>query len=261
MTFASSIEHLDWQALLNRGLAYGDGLFESMRMVKGDIPLWELHWDRLCTSAKRLQLTPPDEDRLKATLNSWYASSGVVKLLLFRQNKGRGYAADHGDCDWVMHRTPWQPETLPPAVVATAQMNLSIQPATAGMKHLSRLEQVMLANELQNTGVDELVVLDPEGHVIEAVSHNLVWLINDQWYTADLTQAGVHGVGLAWLKSRVNVKAVNAKCEDLEQADVLCLINSLNGLRLVQEWKGVKNYATQVPIVDKMTSHWKEMMS
>lgn len=261
MTFASSIECLDWQAFLNRGLAYGDGLFETMHMVKGDIPLWDLHWDRLCSSAKRLQLNPPDEGTLKTTMNSWYAGSGVVKLLLFRQNKGRGYAADHKDCDWVIHRMPWQAETLPPAVVTSAQMNLSIQPATAGMKHLSRLEQVMLANELRTAGVDELVVLDPQGHVIEAVSHNLVWLINDQWYTADLAQAGVHGVGLTWLKSQVSVKVVSAKSEDLEQADVLCLINSLNGLRLVKEWKGVKNYATQVPIVDKMTSLWKKMMS
>jgi 4-amino-4-deoxychorismate lyase len=44
----------------DRGIAYGDGLFETMRAHRGDVPWWDAHWARLQRGAERLRIVLPD---------------------------------------------------------------------------------------------------------------------------------------------------------------------------------------------------------
>ena len=77
----------------DRGLAYGDGLFETLRAQGGDLPWWEAHWARLARGAQRLRLALPEQafvrDQARALLEG---RDAVLKLLLTRGGGTRGYA-------------------------------------------------------------------------------------------------------------------------------------------------------------------------
>ncbi len=85
-------------AFSNRGLAYGDGLFETMRVHRGGIPLWPRHLARLCDGARRLGISLPETGFLEAQVRTFAGDvdGGVLKLLLTRGDGGRGYATPTG---------------------------------------------------------------------------------------------------------------------------------------------------------------------
>nr|WP_281347616.1 aminodeoxychorismate lyase [Marinicella rhabdoformis] len=262
---ASSIKVLDWKALINRGLQYGDGIFETMRLVNGKVPLWQFHWHRFQQSAQYLNLNCPNEAEILKQIDSWFvaeeASHAVIKLTLFRQAKGRGYAAQHKDSDWILQSSPLPHENKKPFHLGLAQLQLAEQPCLAGIKHLNRLEQVFLARELQQSRFDEMLVCAQSGELIESVSQNVVLLKDDELYTPKTTRCGVSGVGLAWLKSHVTVKSVNIQVSELSSFDGLFLINSVRGISSVESVDGVKKFSTASSLHDRIEHSWNELMS
>ena len=252
----SSIKTLDWQAFINRGLQYGDGIFETMRLVNGHIPLWRFHWQRLVQSAKVLQLSHPKEAEILAQIQQLSdlaeTSQSIIKLTLFRKSQGRGYLAQHKDSDWILQSSTFLQTKNIPVHVGWAELKLAEQPVLAGIKHLNRLEQVFLARELQVSGFDELLVCSPSGHVIEAVSQNLVFYKGDKLFTPKTNRCGVAGVGLAWLKSHFDVKEINIQTEDLNGFDGMSLINSVRGVTAVASIDAVKKLSPKSPLHDRI---------
>ncbi len=80
-------------------------------------------------------------------------------------------------------------------VIGLANMTLAEQPVLSGIKHLNRLEQVMAKIELANNhGVDDLVLTNAKGIMIELTSSNLFYCIDGQWHTPCLDKSVVNGV-------------------------------------------------------------------
>ena len=78
----------------DRGLAYGDGLFETIRIVKRRPTLAEFHWQRLEKSLNRLGIMVDIEflmDEVATFLSLQSAPDGVLKVLITRGSGGRGY--------------------------------------------------------------------------------------------------------------------------------------------------------------------------
>jgi 4-amino-4-deoxychorismate lyase len=77
----------------DRGIAYGDGLFETMRAHRGTVPWWDAHWARLVRGASRLRIALPDEQQVLAESERLLdGGDGVIKLIVSRGAGGRGYA-------------------------------------------------------------------------------------------------------------------------------------------------------------------------
>ena len=78
----------------DRGLAYGDGLFETLRAHQGALPWWPRHRARLQAGAARLGFGLPDATVLETALAEALqrAPDGVLKLVLTRGAGARGYA-------------------------------------------------------------------------------------------------------------------------------------------------------------------------
>ncbi len=247
--------------LINRGLQYGDGLFETMRLVNGQIPLWDLHWQRLVVSSEKLHLQVPDEERILEAINNQTLKNGLIKLILVRQSQGRGYGALHNQSVWILELIKWTDQKInEPLTVGIAEFTLGVQPALAGIKHLNRLEQVLLGRELLSSGLDELLATNVYGYLIEGVNHNVFWLKKGALLTPELSESGVNGVGLSWLRKYYKIREVKVKSDVLLDVDSLYLINSVRGLSVVRQVKGMKNYRTDDALADKMMRHWNEMM-
>ena len=133
----------------DRGFGYGDGLFESIRLVGTRAPLWARHMQRLATGCERLLIPAPDPDRLWHETQQVQAdmAHAVVRITVTRGIGERGYAPP------ATPRPTRVVAAFPAPPVAEAaihgvrmrlcRLRLAEQPRLAGIKHLNRLEQVL----------------------------------------------------------------------------------------------------------------------
>lgn len=220
----------------DRGLAYGDGLFETMRVHRGDVPWWEAHWSRLALGARRLGLPLPDAARVRAEAAALCVDGGdgVLKLQVTRGSGGRGYAPPgQAEPTWILSRHPL-PALLPASLrLHWCDTRLAIQPALAGLKHCNRLEQVLARGECQAVGADEGLMRDADGHVVSATSANLFVLHGGSWATPSVDRCGVAGVCRAHLLRALDARVVVLSQADVEGADAVFLCNAVRGILAV----------------------------
>jgi 4-amino-4-deoxychorismate lyase len=227
----------------DRGLLYGDHLFETVAFVAGRAPLWRYHMARLVRDAGRLLMPAPDVDLLAGECQRLIAGRerAVVRITLTRGSGGRAYEppADPSPRR-ILLRRPW-PAGLESAraegiVVHRSPVPLSTGSALAGIKHGNRLEQVLAAEHARRAGVDEAVMCDADGRPVEAIAGNLVLLVDGQAVTPRLHGSGVSGVGLRALGEALagELFSEDLDAESLRRAEALMVINSVAGIRPVR---------------------------
>lgn len=193
----------DTLPVTDRGLHYGDGLFETMPVVDARIPLLDMHLQRLKEGCARLGFAAPDEQVLRDELARAAAGQAraVLKLMVTRGGGGRGYRPPAAPevrrillrYPWPDYPERWRSEGVDLWICAT---RLGSNNLLAGLKHLNRLEQVLARNEWgENDRIQEGLMLDGEGTVIEGTMTNLFCSpAEGLLLTPDLSRAGVSGV-------------------------------------------------------------------
>ncbi len=237
---------LDRLPLSDRGLHYGDGLFETMAVVGGGIRLLPRHLSRLSAGAVRLAIDLPVLSELEASLReaAHELGAGVLKLILTRGSGGRGYAPpENAEPRLMLLRYP-QPvpdlTKLSPGVrVRTCDLRLARQPALAGMKHLNRLEYVLARAEWRDPEIAEGLLFDTQGELIEAVASNVFIVKDGRVFTPCLDHCGVAGVMRAEVMAcadrlGLGVEEARLRLGDVLAADEIFLTNSLHGIRPVR---------------------------
>ncbi|GAB3387633.1 aminodeoxychorismate lyase [Azotobacter armeniacus] len=235
--------------LADRGLAYGDGLFETIAVRRGQPLLLERHLARLAEGCTRLAI-PGDLPLIRAELLAFSAvlGDGVAKLLLTRGDGLRGYTVFQ----------PLQPRRIllgsplphyPPANAEQGvrlhpcRTRLAEQPLLAGLKHLNRLEQVLARAEWQDAEHAEGLLRDLSGRVIEGVFSNLFLVKDGLLLTADLSRCGVAGVMRAEILAQAERTGIPVQVRDIAFAELLAadevfLCNSLYGIWPVRGFEG-----------------------
>ncbi|MPQ66007.1 MULTISPECIES: aminodeoxychorismate lyase [unclassified Pseudomonas] len=231
----------DALSLKDRGLAYGDGLFETIAVKAGKPLLLERHLQRLAEGCRRLGIAA-DHGLVRRELLAYGAAlgEGVLKLILTRGDSQRGYAASaDAQPRRILQGSP--PPTYPEAYqqhgigLFPCTTRLSEQPLLAGLKHLNRLEQVLARAEWQGGEQAEGLMLDTSGRVIEGVFSNLFLVRAGVLRTADLSRCGVAGVMRAQLLEEAQALAIPVDISDISleqfrQADEVFLCNSVYGV-------------------------------
>ncbi|MGY2398831.1 aminodeoxychorismate lyase [Pseudomonas sp. SDO5271_S396] len=231
----------DAVSLKDRGLAYGDGLFETIAVKTGQPVLLDRHLRRLDEGCRRLALVV-DQELLRGEVLAYAAAlgDGVLKLILTRGDSLRGYGTHPGaPVRRILQGSP--PATYPPVHgtdgirLFPCATRLAEQPLLAGLKHLNRLEQVIARAEWQDAEHAEGLMLDLSGRVIEGVFSNLFLVRNGLLLTADLTRCGVAGVMRAEILDQakalgVPVAVADISLEQLLQADEVFVCNSVYGI-------------------------------
>ena len=227
----------------DRGLAYGDGVFRTLRVAAGEIPWWQDHYAKLHDDAARLALSCPTEEVLRRQLEAALAAdpgASHAKLILTRGDGARGYAPPQGSPPRliIMTGTGESPLLAKPLIARWCDLRLAIQPRLAGIKHLNRLENVLARAEWNDGAIAEGVLMDTADRVIGGTMSNLLLWRRGELLVPEVTSAGVAGVararvlrGAARAGLRVGVRAVTAA--EVLDAEALFLCNSLAGLRQV----------------------------
>ena len=183
----------------DRGLQYGDGLFETMFIRQGRVRFLEAHLARLSLGCVRLGIPLAADAALRAEIQS-AASSGdqaILKLLVTRGSSPRGYAPRDGTVPRrVLTVYANTPLNMPREGVdlRVAQLTATTNPALAGIKHLNRLENVLAAQETRQPNCFDSLLLDAAGLVVGGTMCNVFLVSGGAIITPTVDRAGVAGV-------------------------------------------------------------------
>lgn len=222
----------------DRGMAYGDGLFETMRAHRGGVHWWDAHWARLVRGASRLRIALPDEQQVRGEGERLLdGGDGVIKLIVSRGAGGRGYAPGTASTPtWVLssHAVP-SPCPRAGLVLRWCDTRLAMQPALAGLKHCNRLEQVLARLEwsdprAMDSDADEGLMRTTDGDVACATAANVFVLMGNRWMTPRIDRCGVEGVCRAWAMTALGAEASRLTVADVEAADAVFLCNAVRGI-------------------------------
>ena len=230
----------------DRGLAFGDGIFTTAKVVDGEIEHIDDHMHRLRSGVFKLGLAPPDFNQIKAEMLKAAAGQllATLKVIISAGNSKRGYSREGIEQPNVIvtcsafpkHYLGWHSSGL---TLGVSKTELGRNPNLAGIKHLNRLEQVMIRQELDQLPVDEVVVCDYEHCIVECNSANIFWRKNNIWYTPNLSMAGVNGIIRQKLMTLLpNVVECHARISELDSADTILLCNCLMAIAPVKNYNG-----------------------
>lgn len=244
----------------DRGLAYGDGLFETIAVDRGQPRLLDLHLDRLLAGARRLGLPVPERAGLARSLRERADGHerAVLKLLLTRGVSMRGYAPPAQPAATVaiglLPRLPTAPGHYQHGIQAgLSRVPAPLSPALAGLKTLGRLEQVLAAAERQAAGWAEALMCDPDGQLVSGTMSNLFLVRGGVLLTPRLDRAGVHGVMrrlVLELAPGLGIETHEERLRpgQLAEADEIFVCNALIGVwpvSAVDGWQGSPGRVTR----------------
>ena len=247
----------------DRGLSYGDGLFETVRVIGDRAPLWSRHMARLADGGRRLRMAVPEPGALWNEVLAATAGLGeaVVRITVTRGIGPRGYAPPAEPVPTRIVAAFPMP-TADPRLVAeglrlrVCDLRLAAQPALAGLKHLNRLEQVLARAEWNDPSIHEGLLLDAEDRVVCATMANVFAVIGGTVVTPPVARCGVAGVARAEvLAAWQGVHVRDLALDELRSAQEIFLTSSVRGILPVQA-VGDKVFASG-PVARAMQAHWR----
>jgi len=251
-------EFCDRISIHDRGLAYGDGVFETIRIINGRILFFNDHIQRMEWGLKRLSIPcseqlskqiSTDIEKLLTCLELKSEYSIIVKVIITRGVGGRGYRSLSGSVTnriLSLHHNPYHIKAKEVGIesansfkVIICQHHLAENSLLAGVKHLNRLDQVLASQELSDD-IDEGILLDSHKNVIEGTKSNIVLLKDGRWFTPVLSQCGIRGIMLQkvieWIQQRneeFNQEQIPVK--NIHNFNHIFMMNTVMGVRNVSQ--------------------------
>lgn len=237
--------------IADRGLNYGDGLFETMVWKGKPSVLWPLHYARLQHGCKQLDIPTPTREALEADIaqvTSSLPAGAIVKIIITRGKAMRGYAYSSALSPNRIVQAFARPTlsndfNREGVAIYMCQLKLATQPRLAGIKHLNRLEQILARAEQPDEAYPEGLLCDQQDNIIEAIAHNIFIGQAGKLYTPRLDGCGVAGVmrhvileqaagwGITIIQEKIHK-------DRLAGADEVFLCNSIQGIWPVRSIDG-----------------------
>jgi branched-chain amino acid aminotransferase len=243
----------------NRGLRYGDGLFETMRVVKGNIVLQHLHFERLFQGLAVLQFQCPAQFTPAALTQAILGlchkmnidQAARVRLNIVRGNGGL-YDPENHLPNIIIEAWPLPTPTtlnengLVVDIYSDARKHFDL---LANIKSNNYLPCILAALHAKNNQLNDCLLLNTEGRICDTTIANVFWVKEGRLFTPPLTEAGVAGVMRRFLventTSQFPVQELPLTPEMLEQADELFLTNAIQGIKWVSQYRH-KKYNNQL---------------
>jgi 4-amino-4-deoxychorismate lyase len=223
----------------DRGLQYGDGLFETMLVRRRRVRLLELHLERLAEGCRRLGLTAPQAAiERELSVRARHCTEGVLKLILTRGPGARGYRPSGNErCTRIvsLNPRPAVPAAALPVRLRLCRTRLGLNPDLAGIKTLNRLESVMARTEWRDARIWEGLMRDVEGSVVCGTMSNVFLRRGSTLMTPALDRCGVAGIMRRWVIEqardlRLRVWQGRLPFEAFRDAEEVFMTNAVSGI-------------------------------
>lgn len=229
----------------DRGFAYGDGVFRTIKVANGVPQHWPQHYQKLVADCAAIGIVCPSAELLMSdflqlfTIDMYSSEVAVAKIIITRGESERGYASPAITMPMrVMLKTVMrryaESNYSEGVSLHVCETKLAMQPKLAGIKHLNRLENVLARMEWQDDIHFDGLMLDQQNNVVECTMSNIFARFNDKLVTPDLSQCGVAGItrqsilGLA-APLNLNIEIAQLSLDRLMAADEVIVCNSMYG--------------------------------
>ncbi|WP_091736258.1 aminotransferase class IV [Phenylobacterium immobile] len=233
----------------DRGFTLGDGLFETVLAVDGDMPRLAAHLARMAAGCAILGLPAPNARAIReAALQALGAASlmagrAAVRLTYTAGSGGRGLDRPAALAPRLVATAAPSPKPLAPARLAVASIRRNDRSPASRLKTLAYLDNVLAREEARAAGADEAILLNTLDEVACAGAANLFWIEGKAMVTPALACGVLGGIMRASVLAAapaldIEVVEVRAGLDRLLAADAVLLSNSLIGLRPVASIDG-----------------------
>jgi aminodeoxychorismate lyase len=234
----------------NRAFRYGDGIFESIRMSEGKIPLWTFHFERLKEGMKTLRMDIPvnySADYFRSEIEKLTGIEGNFRIRLSVNRSDGGFYTPISDVpnfliEVIKTDTNHFPKysnglTLGWYDEAPILSNTRL----AGIKSANALPYVLAAQHRKTYHLDDCLIFNEKGNIAEAVSSNVFFIKDERLITPHLRSGCVAGVmrrSIIEIAKGLGIKvkeqiAVHPK--HIFKADGIFLTNAIQGIRWVKK--------------------------
>lgn len=225
----------------DRGFAYGDGVFRTLKMVNSQPQHWPQHYQKLVADCAAISIVCPSAELLMSDLIQLFKPDevAVAKIIITRGEGERGYAPPAVTMPTrVVIKSPMpqyaQANYTNGVELYLCETRLNAQPKLAGIKHLNRLENVLARMEWQNEAIFDGLMLDAQANAIECTMSNIFVRFGDTLITPDLSECGVAGITRQQIISHaaplnMQIKVAQLPLAQLLKAEEVIVCNSLYG--------------------------------
>ncbi|OIQ98549.1 aminodeoxychorismate lyase [mine drainage metagenome] len=226
---------------LDRGFAYGDGVFRTLKMIKGIPDHWPMHYQKLVADCAAIGIVCPSAELFINDFLQLFSLDevSVAKIIVTRGEGARGYAPPAITMPTrVVIKSPlpaYAAQNYKSGVnLHLCETRLAHQPKLAGIKHLNRLENVMARMEWKDDSIFDGLLMDQENNVIECTMSNIFARFDDRLVTPDLSMCGVAGItrqSIIGIKQTLglHLEVCQLPLNQLLDADEVIICNSLYG--------------------------------
>lgn len=259
----------------NRSFRYGDGLFETMRVINGNILLKALHFERLLRGMKLLQFDIPEfftavqleEDIVSLCKKNRIEDKAVVRLVVFR-NDGGLYDLEDMRPNYIIQGIPLQ--QYPAAPAGDGGLVIDIYPDASKacnifseVKSNNFLLYVIGAMYARQNGLGDCLILNQYGRIADATIANVFWIKNGVIHTPPIEEGCVAGVTRRFLLQQLpaagyTINEQPLTPDDLLSADEVFLTNAVRGIRAVGKCRN-RSYSSSLTkeIHSLLMDKWK----
>ena len=267
-------------SIKNRGFRYGDAIFETIRIVNGNICFLNKHIHRLLEGMRMLKMNIPENfntdffqvEISKLILNNSINSGGRVRITIYRDASGY-YTPDSNEVAFVIEGF-----SIPENNYSLNKDGLTIDlyedekiiiNKLAAIKTNNCLTHVMAGIYKKEKGLDECVMLNELGSIAECISSNLFVGFNGVLYTPSINQGIIPGIMRSVImelakENRIEVQETTLNPQVLVRADEVFLTNSINGIKWVGAYRSKRYFSkTSRRLIDllnmKVTNSMKDL--
>ncbi len=235
----------------NRGLRYGDGFFETMKIINGKIILKELHFERLFSSLQQLQFEQQpffntaflEEKILTVASKNNHINYARVRVNIFRsdgdlynaENYLPNYIIQTSAIDFSQHQL--NKEGLIIDICKDVRKTVD---KYSHIKSNNYLPYTMAALWAKQNNVDDAILLNADNHIADATIANVWIVLNGIIKTPPLTEGCINGVMRKYLltclqKEGIPFQEVSITLDDIAQAQEIFLTNAITGIKWIKQ--------------------------
>lgn len=253
----------------NRAFRYGDGVFETMRVMYGQLLFFKRHLDRLAYSLRRLGINFPLEEtqlnQMALQLLEVHDITGGARLRLsvWRETPGR-FMPDEDRSGYLL-----EVEKLSNNEFFVNSNGLRLGEASLRktplfipeIKSSNSLFYVLCAREARMRQLDDMLIRNHQGQPVETTNSNIFLIKGDRILTPALSSGCLPGIMrqslLHMLQStNVAVEETDIQIEDVVEADELFLTNSILGIRWVGSFQKKRYFRKRSPVLTEQLNQY-----